>query len=216
MGLSHSSTYHSSHIRSVTEFGPVIVEPHSEIYPRLSIEDFIGCDNETYSPQFELFVQSYQAMYDRPHTDMRSYYQVAGIHSLPWTPYDGVTGGIHEYKNETDWATGRWGGYCSHGSVLFGPWHRPYLLLIESLVINEAKKIALQYPDNEKEKYVEAANQLRFPYWDWADEKALLKGMPDVFIVAELEIKTPKGKEKVKNPLKSYTLPVDLSFPLGK
>ncbi|CAG8728265.1 10706_t:CDS:1, partial [Racocetra fulgida] len=92
MGLSHSSTYHSSHIRDVAESGPVIVEPHSEIYPRLPIEDFIGCDNETYSPQFELLVQSYQAMYDRHHTDMRSYYQVAGIHSLPWTPYDGVTG----------------------------------------------------------------------------------------------------------------------------
>ncbi|CAG8727969.1 20758_t:CDS:2, partial [Racocetra persica] len=214
MGLSHSSTYHSSLMRSVPESGPVIVEPHSEIYPRLPIEDFIGYDNETYSSQFELFVQSYQAMYDRPYTDMRSYYQVAGIHSQPWIPYDGVTG-THEYKNETDWARGRWGGYCHHGDVLFGPWHRPYVLLIESLLINEAKKIALQYPENEREKYVEAANQLRHPYWDWADEKAI-KGIPDVFIVAELEINTPEGMKKVKNPLKSYTLPVDLSFPLGK
>ncbi|CAG8666854.1 17332_t:CDS:2 [Racocetra fulgida] len=215
MGLSHSSTYHSSLMRSVSESSPVIIEPYSEIYPRLPIEDFIGCDNETYSSQFELIIQSYQAMYDRPYTDMRSYFQVAGIHSQPWIAYDGVTGGAQEYKNETDWARGRWGGYCHHGDVLFGPWHRPYLLLMESLLINESKKIALQYPENEREKYVEAANQLRIPYWDWADVKAI-KGIPDVFTLTELEINTPEGMKKVKNPLRSYTIPVDLAFPLGK
>ncbi|CAG8735482.1 25216_t:CDS:2, partial [Racocetra persica] len=215
MGLSHSSSYHSSHVRSVTEYGPVILEPHSEIYPRLPICEFMGYDNKSYSPQFELFVQSYQALYDRPCDDTRSYYQVVALHALPFKAYDGVTGGVHEYRNETDWIKGRYGGYCHHGDVLFQPWHRPYLLLIESLLINEAKRIALQYPDNEREKYVEAANKLRHPYWDWAAEEAI-KGIPDAFTEVEFEINTPKGIEKVRNPLKSYILPVDLSYPLEK
>ncbi|CAG8680324.1 14635_t:CDS:2 [Gigaspora margarita] len=213
MGLSHSSIYHSSHVRSVTTSGPVIVEPFSEIYPRLDIYDFYG--NEKYEPQVDLLIQSYQALYDRPYNDMRSFYQVAGIHGLPYTAYDGVTGGAEEYHNDTDWETGRFGGYCHHGDVLFPPWHRPYMLLIESLLVEEAKKIALQYPDNEKEKYVEAAKQLRHPYWDWADVKAI-EGVPKIFTSPEIKINTPNGKKNVKNPLKSFTLPVDLSYPLVK
>ncbi|CAG8577797.1 3929_t:CDS:1, partial [Cetraspora pellucida] len=53
------------------------------------------------------------------------------------------------------------------------------------------------------------------PYWDWADEKAL-KGIPEIFISPEVEINAPDGKKKIKNPLKSYILPVDLSHPLEK
>jgi hypothetical protein len=215
MGLSHSSSYHSSHVRSVTEYGPVIVEPHLDIYTRLPICEFMGYDNNSYSPQFELLVQSYQALYDRPYDDVRSYFKVVGLHALPFKSYDGVTGGIHEYKNDTDWFNGRYGGYCHHGDVLFQPWHRPYLLLVESLIINEAKRIASQYPDYEREKYVEAANKFRHPYWDWAAKEAI-NGIPDAFTLAEFEINTPRGIEKVKNPLKGYTLPVNLSYPLEK
>ncbi|CAG8552558.1 14450_t:CDS:2, partial [Dentiscutata heterogama] len=188
---------------------PVILKPFPDIYPRLDILDFYG--NETYRPHFDLLIQSYQAMYDRPHEDMRSFYQVAGIHGLPYKPYDGVTGDAHEYKS----SKGRWGGYCHHGDSLFITWHRPYMLLFESLIVIEAKKIALQYHDSEKEKYVEAAKQLRHPYWDWADEKAI-KGVPEIFLIPEIEINTPNGRKKVTNPLKSYTLPVDLSYPLEK
>ncbi|CAG8437097.1 2127_t:CDS:2 [Scutellospora calospora] len=213
MGLSHSSVYHTSHVRTVTTSGPVIVEPFSDVWPRLDICDFYN--NETYRPQFDLLIQSYQAIYDRPYEDMRSYYQFAGIHGLPYTTYDGVTGGVHEYNNQTEWAEGRWGGYCHHGDILFPPWHRPYLLLLESLLVNEAKQIASQYPDNEKEKYTEAAKQLRHPYFDWGNEKAI-EGLPEIFLTPEIEINTPKGKEKVKNPLKSFTLPVDVAYPPGK
>ncbi|KAF0384961.1 Di-copper centre-containing protein [Gigaspora margarita] len=210
MGLSHSSSYHSSHVRSVTESGPVIIEPYSTVYPRLDVLDMYN--DEKYRPQFDLLVQSYQAIFDRPYEDMRSFYQIAGIHGLPYSAYDGVKGD-HEYHNDTDWAQGRWGGYCHHGDVLFPPWHRPYMMLIESQLISEAKKIASQYPDNEKEKYVDAANQLRHPYWDWADLKAM-NGVPEFFTSLEIELNTPKGKKNVTNPLKRYHLPVSLSYPL--
>jgi len=28
-------------------------------------------------------------------------------------------------------SSGQFGGYCTHSSVLFVPWHRPYLALFE-------------------------------------------------------------------------------------
>ncbi|CAG8757341.1 27225_t:CDS:2, partial [Dentiscutata erythropus] len=212
MGLSHSSSFHNSHVRTVGDSGSVVITPYSDVYPRLDVLDMYS--NETLRPQFDLLVQSYQALFDRSYEDMRSYYQIAGIHGLPYTAYDGVTGGAHQYNNGTDWAKGRWGGYCHHGDILFPTWHRPYMMLIESQLINEAKKIAAQYPDTEKEKYVEAANQLRHPYWDWADLKAI-KGVPQFFTDLQLELNTPTGKKNVTNPLKRYYLPVNVSYPLA-
>lgn len=70
---------------------------------------------------------------------MTSYYQVAGtcrshlgdktgqaltvigIHGMPFKPWNGVKG----------LASFQFGGYCTHSSVLFVPWHRPYLALFE-------------------------------------------------------------------------------------
>ncbi|KAF0547081.1 Tyrosinase [Gigaspora margarita] len=213
MGLSHSSHYsHVSHVRDVATFSEkVITYPHEEIYPRLDILDMTS--NQTYAPQFDLLIQSFQALQERPYDDMRSFYQIAGIHGLPFTAYDGVEGG-NPYQS-LELSKGRWGGYCHHGDVIFPTWHRAYALLLEGQLRNEAKEIANKYPSDQKDKYIEAAKQLRHPYWDWADEKAI-KGVPDVFLTTTLEINTPNGKQKIKNPLKSYTLPVDLADPLPK
>jgi len=41
-----------------------------------------------------------------------------GIHGRPFVAWDGVTG---PYQR----------GYCTHGSILFPIWHRPYLALLE-------------------------------------------------------------------------------------
>ena len=53
--------------------------------------------------------------------NIQSFFQVAGIHGLPYIPWDGVTG-------DPD---AQWAGYCTHGSVLFPTWHRPYVMLYE-------------------------------------------------------------------------------------
>lgn len=44
-----------------------------------------------------------------------------GIHGRPYRPWGGVKGG-----NPSGWQ-----GYCTHTSILFAPWHRPYLALFE-------------------------------------------------------------------------------------
>ena len=46
-----------------------------------------------------------------------------GIHGRPYRPWGGVAGDNN--------VQGGWQGYCTHTSILFGPWHRPYLALFE-------------------------------------------------------------------------------------
>ena len=46
-------------------------------------------------------------------------FHAEGIHGYPNLPWDGVTG------------NGGGVGFCTHGSILFPVWHRPYLALFE-------------------------------------------------------------------------------------
>jgi hypothetical protein len=43
-----------------------------------------------------------------------------GIHGVPFKAWNGVGGD-----------SGLQAGYCTHSSILFLPWHRPYLALFE-------------------------------------------------------------------------------------
>ncbi|POS84167.1 hypothetical protein EPUL_005395 [Erysiphe pulchra] len=84
-------------------------------------------------------------------------------------------------------------------SVLFLPWHRPYLSIVESSLITEAQGIAKGYK-NDSTVYLEAANDLRIPYWDWAASPKL----PDIATKPKVEIDTWNGKEIIENPLFQY------------
>ena len=55
-------------------------------------------------------------------TQRQSYFQISGIHGLPNVPWDDVTGTLSKFE---------WGGYCTHESVIFPTWHRPYVMLYE-------------------------------------------------------------------------------------
>ena len=66
-------------------------------------------------------------MSDYDQDNIQSYFAVAGIHGLPSKPWDGATG-----DPPFDPTTDQWGGYCTHGSVVFPTWHRPHLMLFEA------------------------------------------------------------------------------------
>ena len=53
---------------------------------------------------------------------------VIGIHGLPSAAWDGVEG-----NNNIDPKTKKptVGNYCTHGTILFPTWHRPYLAMLE-------------------------------------------------------------------------------------
>ncbi|KAF8148054.1 tyrosinase [Crassisporium funariophilum] len=168
---------------------------------RLEINEFIK--NEKY---FSLYVQALQAMQTKtPQSDFQSFFQVSGIHGLPYIAWDGATGGRAFDPSTT------WGGYCTHGSVLFPTWHRPYVMLYEQILQKHAEEIAVTYTVD-KEAWKQAALELRQPYWDWASNSV----PPDqVIALKRVEITGPNGtKVTVDNPLYHYRFhPIDASFP---
>ncbi|KAM3470120.1 hypothetical protein MY5147_006603 [Beauveria neobassiana] len=145
-------------------------------------------------PQWDLYLQALRAMYDRDSKDPESFFQIAGIHGRPFT----------EYNNAGKMNTNGWGGYSTHGEILFIIWHRPFVALFEQTLVKEAKILAAQYPENLRSIYQRAAEDLRAPYWDWALEPWL----PSVVLPETIEVKaatkTGTVAKKIENPLYTY------------
>ncbi len=76
-----------------------------------------------------------------------------GIHGYPFIPW--------QYPPESEQSSG-W-GYCTHRSRIFNTWHRPYIILLEQLLHEEGMKIAEEFAGADREKYLAAADDIRFP-----------------------------------------------------
>lgn len=75
-----------------------------------------------------------------------------------------------------------------------------------------AKEVAATYTSSDKAAWVQAAEQIRQPYWDWAANSV----PPDeVIALKQVTITGPNGSRiSVNNPLFHYTFhPIDSSFP---
>ncbi|KAI0318086.1 common central domain of tyrosinase-domain-containing protein [Amylostereum chailletii] len=149
--------------------------------------------------QFSLYVQAIAAMYAVDQSKATSYFQLAGIHGMPYEPWAGSRKGYED-------------GYCVHGTVLFPTWHRPYIALFEQALQRHAIDIAETYTVPDRDMWMRAAVNLRAPYWDWASVSV----PPDeVLSMANVEITRYDGKRvQVSNPLFRYTFhPVYPGFP---
>ncbi|KAI4220330.1 MAG: hypothetical protein L6R36_007696 [Xanthoria steineri] len=150
-------------------------------------------------PAFDLYIQALLRSQQADQRQLLSYYEVAGVHGVPFRAWDGVTG-----KN--------WAAYCPHGSVLFPTWHRPYMALYEQVIWLNAQWIAAKYPASQRARYRAAALTLRIPYWDWSVNPT----MPPEVNQPTIYIKAPNGTINVPNPLYTYTfhpLPSNDDFP---
>ncbi|KAF9069697.1 tyrosinase [Rhodocollybia butyracea] len=166
---------------------------------RLEIHDFVKQED-----QFSLYIQALQFIYSgKSQDEVDSFFQIGGIHGLPYIPWDGS--GSKPVDSDA------WEGYCTHGSVLFPTFHRPYVLLIEQAIQRAAVNIAESYTVD-KARYQNAARVLRQPYWDWASNAV---PPPEVISLDQVTIVNPAGhKVSVPNPLRRYTFhPIDPSFP---
>lgn len=67
------------------------------------------------------FLRVAEVIQDRGQEEFTSYFQLAGIHGLPFT---------HWAKKQDNFATYK-SGYCTHGNVLFPTWHRTYVSTLE-------------------------------------------------------------------------------------
>ncbi|PBP18012.1 tyrosinase precursor [Diplocarpon rosae] len=108
--------------------------------------------------QWGLYLLGLDAFKNLNETSDLSYYGISGIHGRPYRPWGGVKGSN----------VGGWQGYCTHTSILFGPWHRPYLALFEQVLYGIIQDLAAKFPVNTRAQYQEAAASFRIPYWDWA------------------------------------------------
>ncbi|KAF4455556.1 hypothetical protein F53441_2164 [Fusarium austroafricanum] len=149
-------------------------------------------------PAWDLYMRSVRSMYDAKDNDWQSFFQVAGIHGKPFIQWNGGGGR----------AGNGWAGYCPHGESIFLTWHRPYVLLYEQILVGHAKRLAALYPSNVRKQYVDAANNLRAAYWDWA-----LDGIPSILTQQNVNVKVPDGSKlktiNMKNPLYTYNFPKD-------
>ncbi|GBB89956.1 hypothetical protein RclHR1_01680027 [Rhizophagus clarus] len=174
--------------------------------------------DKKYAEQRDLFLRGFAAVQQKDPNDPTSFYQIGGIHGLPYVPYDDVLGTYN--KNDPE---GQWGGYCHHGDILFPTWHRPYVMLLEQCIYNEAKKLVEADTKNDgyenDPRYVKALEDLRFPYWDWASPSTLAHGVPSFFFDETVRVaisfdtnkkNKPKKHSKISNPLRAYTLPKNL------
>ncbi|KAJ7620093.1 tyrosinase [Roridomyces roridus] len=165
---------------------------------RLEIHDFVKIQD-----QFSLYIQALQKIYGQDQPTVDSFFSIAGIHGLPYQPWDGSGAKPVDPQG--------WEGYCTHGNVLFPTFHRPYVFLFEQAVQTAAIRIAATYTVN-KAQYQTAAQNLRQPYWDWASSAV---PPPEVISLDQVKIIAPNGASvMVDNPLRRYKFhPIDPSFP---
>ncbi|KAK7217434.1 hypothetical protein V2G26_005437 [Clonostachys chloroleuca] len=146
--------------------------------------------------KWDLFILALSMFQSVSQSDPLSWYQVAGIHGVPFRSWNGVE----------PVPGANMSGYCTHSSVLFPIWHRPYLALVEQEVFRLANFIASMFTNTtEREIYQRAASDIRFPYWDWSlPAPPGQTHLPDVFWHPTITQYGPMGLQTIRNPLYSY------------
>ncbi|KAK4167136.1 hypothetical protein QBC43DRAFT_8498 [Cladorrhinum sp. PSN259] len=157
---------------------------------------------QNYPDLFNLLILGLKNFQAIDENALTSYYQVAGIHGLPYKPWNGV-------GSNSDWqSTSGFGGYCTHSSILFLTWHRPYLALYEQSLYNSVQNVAKQFPAGAlRDKYVKAAESFRTPYFDWASQPPSDgSAFPNILTSQNITIVDVDGKTKsTSNPLYRFT-----------
>ncbi|KAI0112490.1 Di-copper centre-containing protein [Nemania sp. FL0031] len=150
-------------------------------------------------PMWDLFIRGLDALQHKPEDDERSHFALAGIHGMPYAPYNDVE----------SVPGGSGGGYCPHQSPQLISWHRAYLVLYEQILGDEVQRLALEYINNDDATaYREASEKLRLPYWDWASDSKL----PASTTRENITVNGPNGTIVLHNPLYNYqwqTYPLD-------
>lgn len=68
---------------------------------------------------------------------------------------------------------------------------------------SEAVAIANSFTGDQKDKYVKAAQKVRYPYWDWSATGTHSR-IPEIMKEAKISVVTPSGTQTIDNPLFGY------------
>ncbi|XP_006459713.1 hypothetical protein AGABI2DRAFT_239416 [Agaricus bisporus var. bisporus H97] len=173
-----------------------------EIKNRLNILDFVKNDKF-----FTLYVRALQILQARDQSDYSSFFQLGGIHGLPYTEWAKAQPQLHLYK----------ANYCTHGTVLFPTWHRAYESTWEQTLWEAAGTVAQRFTTSDQAEWIQAAKDLRQPFWDWGywPNDPDFIGLPDQVIRdKQVEITDYNGtKIEVENPILHYKFhPIEPTF----
>jgi len=141
--------------------------------------------------QWNLYLLGLRRFMQTDQSNKLSYYNIAGIHGRPYRSWDNV-------------AIQRSAGYCTHVSPLFLTWHRPYMALFEQVLYQNIQAVVQTFPTSTRQRWANAANGFRMPYWDWAVSsggQTAPQSMRSQFVT----VTTPSGQQSIANPLFSYT-----------
>ncbi|KEQ72123.1 Di-copper centre-containing protein [Aureobasidium namibiae CBS 147.97] len=178
---------------------PVTGVTGNGVQPRMELRVM----QQQYPDMFNVFLLGLRSFMQVSQSDPLSYYQIAGIHGRPYVPWDNI-----------GTAPGYGGGYCTHTSNMFLPWHRPYLALIEQELYKHVQQAAQSFPAGAtRDKYVAAAQNWRYPYWDWAVTPCNgCSTFPTQLSNQWATVTTPTGVQTIANPLFRYDFhPVSVS-----
>lgn len=188
---SYSTLPKSSPLRirqSNGSFTPVV--GCGSVVDRRAIDDL----QSNHADVFNMLLLALQGMQNVTENEDLSYYQIAGIHGYPFVPWQEDPGFVPANRNR---------GYCTHSSAIFTTWHRPYLLLLEQLLCDQARSIAQQFQGDDAERYQAAAEDVRLPYWDWSSTMTQSR-IPASVKQSSISVNTPTGQANIANPLFSY------------
>lgn len=176
-----------------TGFTPIVGDP-ARVVSRQSITTL----KDQFPDRYNILLLAWHSVAARVEANDTSYYQVAGIHGRPYQPW--------QYPDSA--TENPFYGYCTHASVLFMTWHRPYLVLFEQLLRQEALVIANRFDNSSRTQWLTAANNVRLPYWDWAS-KGVEARIPSILIDESVPVTRPgpdgaPQSTSIPNPLRSY------------
>ncbi|CCX04285.1 hypothetical protein FPQ18DRAFT_280049 [Pyronema domesticum] len=139
----------------VQGFTPVTGAHFGNVVRRMPVNEMADTRPDIYN----MFILALTGMqYSKSETDSLSYYQISGIHGVPFIPWQETSVSSQDPSR----------GYCTHNSPLFATWHRPYLALMEQRLAKHAEFEASKFTGPEAARWRSAARNVRLPYWDWA------------------------------------------------
>ena len=153
--------------------------------------------------QWNLYLLALDRLQNVNQTELLSWYQISGIHGRPYVAWDNVQATPGDEQS----------GYCTHSSILFPTWHRPYLALYEQVLYGIMQQVVGEFPvGSDRDRYSTAASTFRIPYWDWAAAPPSGQSVLPASVGGSetVQVTAPTGATTIKNPLFSYTFhPLD-------
>lgn len=79
------------------------------------------------------------------------------------------------------------------------------------------REIIPTFPESDQADLLEAANQFRMPFWDWASKKPNDAGeynydVPKLVRLHEVEVRVPGGTSKIRNPFWQFSMPEGMAM----